>query len=316
LAVIIAATLIAAVFLFLERVEQRPDGSGARRGPGKETPKKAPSRNPPRPGLEPAPPGTAYRDRSVAVIIDDIGFDLRIVEKLAGISAPIAFAVLPHTPHAVEAAKLFHAAGKEILLHLPMEPHAYPGGSPGAGALMADMDAGEIRRQLREDLAAVPFVSGVNNHMGSRFMEDEARLAIVMEELRDKGLFFVDSRTTADSRGRESAGRARVRFAARDVFIDDAPGYAAALENLTGALRQGQRNGAPVLMIGHPHIETVRAILDVLPFWQKNGVKVIPVSAYLRISNGAGTQGPFVINRQNDESASERKALDDSDISP
>jgi polysaccharide deacetylase 2 family uncharacterized protein YibQ len=294
LAVIIAAALIAAVVLFLERVEQRPDDSGALRVPGKETPKKTSTGKPPRPRLEPAPPGTAYLGRPVAVIIDDIGFDLRIVEELAGIPAPIAFAVLPYTPHAVEAAKLFHAAGKEILLHLPMDPHSYPGGSPGAGALTADMDAGEIRRQIREDLAAVPFVSGVNNHMGSLFMEDEARLAIVMEELRAKGLFFVDSRTTADSRGRESAGRARVRFAARDDFIDDAPGYAAALENLTGAFRQGRRNGAPVLMIGHPHMETVRAIRDALPFWQKEGVKMIPVSAYLRISGGAGKQDPFV----------------------
>jgi len=284
LAVVIAAALIAAVVLFLERVEQRPDDSATRRGPGKETP---------RPGLEPAPLGTAYPGRPVAVIIDDIGFDLRIVEELAGIQAPIAFAVLPHTPHAVEAAKLFHAAGKEILLHLPMEPRSYPGGSPGAGALMTDMDAEEIRRQIREDLAAVPFISGVNNHMGSRFMEDEARLAIVMEELRAKGLFFVDSMTTADSRGRELAGRERVRFAARDVFIDHAPGYAAALRNLTGAFRQGRRNGAPVLMIGHPHMETVRAIRDALPFWQKEGVKVIPVSACLRISGGAGKQYPL-----------------------
>jgi polysaccharide deacetylase 2 family uncharacterized protein YibQ len=316
LAVVIAATLIAAVVLFLERVEQRPDDSAARRGSGKETPKKASTVKPPRPGLKPAPPGTAYLGRPVAIIIDDIGFDLRIVEELAGIPAPIAFAVLPHTPHAVEAAKLFHAAGKEILLHLPMEPRPHPGGLPGAGALMADMDAGEIRRQIREDLAAVPFVSGVNNHMGSRFMDDEARIDIVMEELRAKGLYFVDSMTTADSRGRESAGRARVRFAARDVFIDHAPGYAAALKNLTGTFRKGRRNSTPVLLIGHPHMETVRAIRDALPFWQKEGVKVIPVSACLRISGGTGKQDPFVKNRWNDESASERKALDDPDISP
>jgi uncharacterized protein len=285
LAVVIAAALIAAAVLLLERVEQRPDDSGARRGPGKEMPKKA-STGKPRPGLksEPAPFETAHSSHSVAVIIDDIGFDLRIVENLAGIPAPLAFAVLPYTPHAVEAAKILHAAGKEILLHLPMEPYSSPGGSPGSGALMADMDAEEIRRQVRADLAAVPFVSGVNNHMGSRFMEDGARLAIVMEELRAKGLFFVDSRTTAETRGRESAELAHVRFAERDIFIDHAPGRAAALESLTGALRQGKRNGAPLLMIGHPHMETVQAIRDVLPFWRKEGIKVIPVSAYMRIS--------------------------------
>ena len=103
------------------------------------------------------------------------------------IEAPIAFAILPYTPHAREAARLLHAAGKEILLHLPMEPRSYPAENPGAGALFVDMDEGEIRRQIEADLAAVPYVSGVNNHMGSRFMEDEAGLAVVMEELRKKG---------------------------------------------------------------------------------------------------------------------------------
>jgi polysaccharide deacetylase 2 family uncharacterized protein YibQ len=288
LAVIIAAALIAAVVLFLERVERRPDDSAARRVSGRETPGQ---------GLGPAQPRTAHPGRPVAVIIDDIGFDLRIVEELAGIPVPIAFAVLPRTPHAVEAARLLHAAGKEILLHLPMEPRSYPGESPGAGALMAGMDAGEIRRRIHEDLAAVPFVSGVNNHMGSRFMEDEVLLAIVMEELKKRDLFFVDSRTSADSRGRESAGRAGVRFAARDIFIDHAPGYAAALKSLTGSSRQGRSNGAPVLMIGHPHAQTVRAIRDVMPVWRKEGVRVIPVSACLGISGGAGKQNPFV-NRE------------------
>jgi hypothetical protein len=152
--------------------------------------------------------------------------------------------------------------------------------------------------------------------MSSRFMEDEARLAIVMEELRVRGLFFVDSMTTNGSRGRESAGRAHVRFAARDVFIDYAPGYAAALENLIGTFRQERKNGAPVLMIGHPHMETVRSIRDVLPFWRKEGVKMIPISAYLRISGRTGKQEAMVKNGLNDESASERNTLHDPDISP
>jgi polysaccharide deacetylase 2 family uncharacterized protein YibQ len=295
LAVFIAAALIAAVVLILERVEWRPDDSATRRAPKKETPGRAATgKTPVRRDLGQAPLKSAHPGRQIAVIIDDIGFDLRIVEELAGIPAPIAFAVLPHAPHAAEAARLLHAAGKEILLHLPMEPHAYPGESPGAGALMADMDGGEIRRRIRENLAAVPFASGVNNHMGSRFMEDGARLAIVMEELQKKDLFFVDSMTTANSRGRESAGRAGVRFAARDLFIDHVPGYAAALENMTGSFRQGRNNGEPVLMIGHPHAQTVRAIRDVLPVWQTEGVRAIPVSACLRIPGGTGKQDPFV----------------------
>jgi polysaccharide deacetylase 2 family uncharacterized protein YibQ len=311
LAVVIAAALIAAVVLILERVERRPDEPATRRAPGKETSGKKAAAKTPRPTAS----KSVHPGRQIAIVIDDIGFDLKIVEELAGLPAPVAFAVLPHAPHAAEAARLLHAAGKEILLHLPMEPHAYPAESPGAGALMADMDEAEIRRQIREDLALVPFASGVNNHMGSRFMEDGFRLAIVMDELRRRGLFFVDSKTTADSRGMAAAGRAGVRFAARDLFIDHTPGYAAALETLTGPFRHERDNGAPVLMIGHPHPQTLRAIRDALPVWHADGVRVIPVSACLRISGGAEKQGSSAKQRAGAMNPHTKgKRLDDPDV--
>jgi len=289
--VIFAAASIAAVVLFLERVERgTPRGkvsppSVARQSPRKEAPGKALTpKTPAREAAEPAAPASGQQGRPIAIIIDDIGFDLRIVKELAGIPAPIAFAVLPHTPHAAEAARFLHAAGKEILLHLPMEPRSYPEESPGAGALMVGMDERQIRRQIQENLAAVPYVSGVNNHMGSRFMEDEARLTVVMEELEKRGLYFVDSRTTPDSRGREAANRTGVRFAARGLFIDHVPGYAAALENLTDPSRRRGGHGKPVLMIGHPHPETVRALRDALPRWQAEGVRLVALPTFFRTS--------------------------------
>jgi polysaccharide deacetylase 2 family uncharacterized protein YibQ len=291
LAVVIAAALIAAVFLFLERVDQRPDGE-ARKESGTEAPEKASEADESKPGAEPGPTESEHPARSIAVIIDDIGFDLRVVEELAAIQEPIAFAILPGAPHAREAAELLHTAGKEILLHLQMEPRLYPKISPGAGALMSDMQEEEIRRLIRENLAAVPHVMGVNNHMGSRFMEDESQLAVVMEELKKKNLFFVDSRTTADSRARESARRAGVRFAEREVFIDAVPGYAAALESLTGALKKTKKSGRAVLMIGHPHKETVRAIHNALTIFKEEGVKVIPVSTCIKISEREKTGIP------------------------
>ena len=279
---IFAAASIAAVVIFLERVEREtPYGKAS---PLSVTRPPSEKETPARKAVEPAAPTKRQQDQSIAVIIDDIGFDLRIVEELAGIPAPIAFAVLPYAPHAAEAARLLHAAGKEILLHLPMEPRSYPGESPGPGALMVDMDEGQIRRQIRESLAAVPYVSGVNNHMGSRFMEDEARLMVVMEELKKRGLYFVDSRTTPDSRGRETANRAGVRFAARGRFIDHLPGYAEALKNLTVPIRR-EGNGKPVLMIGHPHPETVRALRDALPRWQAEGVMLVGLPTFLKTSD-------------------------------
>ena len=295
---IFAAASIAAVVLFLERVERRvpvgkvsPSGDTLRQGdPVRESPRKEAQRKeltqgtPVWEAASPAEPAAVKQSRPVAVIIDDVGFDLRIVKELAGIQAPIAFAILPHTPHAAEAAGFLHAAGKEILLHLPMEPRSYPTDSPGAGALMVDMDERQIRKQVQENLTAVPYASGVNNHMGSRFMEDEARLTIVMEELKKRGLYFVDSRTTPDSRGREAANRTGVRFAARSLFIDHAPGYAAAMENLTGPFRRGGANGKPVLMIGHPHPETVRALRDALPRWHAEEVRLVALPTLLGIS--------------------------------
>ncbi|MBE0558834.1 MAG: divergent polysaccharide deacetylase family protein [Proteobacteria bacterium] len=292
LTVIIVAAVIAAVFIYLERVVPRTDQTAVHEGRTAVPREKA---------LQPLPPerkgaGVESGGRQIAIIIDDIGYDLRLVEELIRIEAPIAFAILPHTPHAREAARRLHAAGKEILLHLPMEPRSYPEENPGKGALFVDMDEGEIRRRIETDLTAVPYVSGVNNHMGSRFMEDEAGLAVVMEELAKKGLYFVDSVTTPDSRARSAAARAGVRYAARSVFIDHTPHHAAVLANLQPP-RRGREQGKPLLMIGHPRPETMRALREAQPLWQREGVRMIPLSAYLAVQGRQGKDDILVKNR-------------------
>ena len=281
LTVIVVAALIAAMVIYRERVVLRSERTAIHEGRRAEARGRA---------LLPIPPERkvpqAESGRRITVIIDDIGYDLRSVEELIRIEAPIAFAVLPHTPHAREAARLLHAAGKEILLHLPMEPRSYPAEDPGAGALFVNMDGEETRRRIEADLAAVPYVSGVNNHMGSRFMEDEAGLAVVMEELAKRGLFFVDSLTTPDSRARSAAARAGVRYASRAVFIDHTPDHATVLANLLQLPPRGREQGKPLLMIGHPHPDTVRALREAQPLWQKEGVRMIPLSAYLALQGG------------------------------
>ncbi len=284
LTVIIAAALIAAVIIYRERVAPREERTAIPEHRGEERREKTVQPPPPERGA----PGDERGGRHVAVIIDDIGYDLRLVEELARIEAPLAFAVLPHTPHAREAARLLHAAGKEVLLHLPMEPRSYPGNDPGNGALFVGMNPGELRRRIAADLAAVPHVSGVNNHMGSRFMEDEAGLAVMMQELARRGLFFVDSVTTGHSRARSAAARAGVRYAARSLFIDHAPGYAAALAALVQPPPRGSRRAKPLLMIGHPRPETLRALADAQPLWRDGGVRVIPLTTYLALQESRG----------------------------
>lgn len=278
LVVIVAAALIATVFLVLERLVLAPEAPERSVGPVQD--RRAGRAVPPGPARSPKP-SSAIPARSIAIIIDDIGFDLDIVDELARIPVPLAFAVLPGTPHAAAAARRLHGEGKVLLLHLPMEPHAPPGGGSGQGVLTSDMDESAIHGTLSGHMAAVPFISGVNNHMGSRFMEDETRLSLVLSELKARGLFFVDSRTTADSRGRETAGAVGIRFAERDLFIDHAPGYAAAMESLAEPFRYRNGSGAPVLMIGHPRRPTVQAIKDTLPRWEARGWTVVPVTECL-----------------------------------
>jgi len=293
LAAIIVVALIAAVIILPEQVERVTDQTTV---PDRlETcprEKAFTSKTPVR-----SPSESERRGRPIAVIIDDIGYDLRLVEELVRTGAPLAFAILPHTPHAVEAARLLHGAGKEILLHMPMEPRSYPAENPGAGALFVHVNDEEIRRRIKASLAAVPYISGVNNHMGSRFMEDEAKLLVVMKELAKRGLFFVDSRTTPDSRGRAAAARAGVRFLERAVFIDHPPGYATALANLIHPPREELEKLRPLLLIGHPFPGTVRALKEASFLWLNEGMRIIPVSACFNLLDGREKKGALATKR-------------------
>jgi hypothetical protein len=156
------------------------------------------------------------------------------------------------------------------------------------------MDAGEIRRRIEENLTAVPYTSGVNNHMGSLFMENEAGLSIVMEELAKRKLFFIDSRTTPNSLGRQAAARAGVRFAERAVFIDHHRGYSAALANLTQPRRSDWEKGRPLLLIGHPYDETILALGEAQSHWHEGKIQVIPLSAFITLPGGAEKKNALV----------------------
>jgi len=226
---------------------------------------------------------TAAGGMKVAVLIDDIGMDRGVVRELLKIHVPITFAVLPFSPHAFSTASILHENGREILLHLPMEPRHYPEENPGKGALLLRMNDDEIQRQLTADLDAVPHISGVNNHMGSGFMEHEDKVGVVMQELRRRNLFFVDSRTTPNSRGPGAARRYSVRFASRNVFLDSARDHADAFRTLL-RLYDEQENTRrnPALVIGHPYRETVQALKEVLPVLQKEGMEFVSVSNLVR----------------------------------
>ncbi|NTW76959.1 MAG: divergent polysaccharide deacetylase family protein [Syntrophaceae bacterium] len=221
--------------------------------------------------------------RQVAIIIDDIGNDLKPVRELLQIDADITFAVMPFCSHTREAAETVHRARREILLHLPMEPASYPREKPGKGALFTDMNEEELLFQLNKNLASVPHISGVNNHMGSKFMGDEKKLTLIFDRLKAKNLFFIDSRTTPNSKASTVAKKAGLPLASRKIFLDNNRNYNEIYKILAGVARDTEAgNISPIIIIGHPHPETIRAIKDANKILREKGVVVVPVSKLVK----------------------------------
>jgi len=219
--------------------------------------------------------------KQVAIIIDDIGYDLATVRELLGIDADITYAILPLLAHSREAAEMVHKADHETLLHLPMEPLSYPKEKPGKGALFTDMNDEELVFQLNSDLASVPYVSGVNNHMGSKFMSNEERLLPVFKELKRRGLFFIDSRTTGNSKTTAASQKVHLTVASRKIFLDNERNYSK-IYRILMEVAEMPADGSPLIIIGHPHPETIRAIRDASKVFREKGISIIPVSKLLQ----------------------------------
>ena len=212
----------------------------------------------------------------IAIIIDDLGYDKRMAAKFLSLDAAITFAVLPHSPYQKTIADLAHAKGRETMLHLPMEPKEYPSTNPGPGTLLSTMSPDELIRQLEENLAAVPHIKGVNNHMGSKLTTASEQIHQVFSILKKRGLFFIDSRTTGSTVCRPAAKLLQVPFAQRDVFIDHFQKADFIRKQLKDLVRIARRNGQAV-GIAHPHGITFRILKELLPEIQ-NEVQVVPAS--------------------------------------
>lgn len=239
----------------------------------------------------PAPPPKAVRPSPikggrVTIIVDDLGRSLKQAKQLLEIDQPVTFAILAIEAHAGEVARLAHAAGREVMLHAPMEPQGFPVVDPGDDALLVSQPDHELRDRLQAMLARVPHAVGINNHMGSRFTEDERAMAAVMAELREHGLFFVDSLTSGHSAGTEAARQAGVRILRRDVFLDNVAEVEPIVREIRRLADKARRNGFAV-GICHPYPETIQALRQELPRLAAQGVEFVSV-AELLAGDGSG----------------------------
>lgn len=213
----------------------------------------------------------------LALVIDDMGEDVGFAQGLASLDVPVAFSIWPDSGSREAVLKIARAHNREILIHLPMQPKGYPKVDPGRHALLVTMTAEEIQRTVRRAVERVPGAIGLNNHMGSQFTENPFGMHAALQAIKDKGLFFLDSRTTAETVGEREAKRLELRFYKRDVFLDNEQNVAAVLLQLRKAEALARSKGQAIA-IGHPHHETLQAIKQWLK--EKDGsVSVVALTA-------------------------------------
>ncbi len=212
----------------------------------------------------------------IGIIIDDLGYDRHLASAFMEFDLPLTFSILPFAPNTRCIAKKAGEGRRETMLHLPMEPINYPAINPGDGVLLVSMDSEEILEILSRDLSQIPFVAGVNNHMGSRFTENEGKMAIVLRELKARGLYFIDSRTTASSVAFEIAKKMALRTANRDIFLDNDLSDNALKIQMERLLSLARHKGSAI-GIGHPHRETL-LLLEKYQLTLNNEAEVVPIS--------------------------------------
>jgi polysaccharide deacetylase 2 family uncharacterized protein YibQ len=238
--------------------------------PRKERPRPAPPVAEPVPMPEPAKPEKPEKPSAlprVALVIDDLGYaPPELVTRLCAQPVPFDVAVLPYQEFTHQSAEIAHGRGKEVMLHLPMEPRGYPGPGkdPGPNAVMFDLTEAQVRDRVRKAMADIPFRKGVNNHMGSRITPDQARMTWVLEEIKTRHCFFVDSRTEKDSVAFDVARDLAVPTVQRKVFLDDDKDPAAIARQWQRTLSMAKAQGQ-VLVIGHIYPETVAALEQLIP---------------------------------------------------
>ncbi|MCI5048667.1 MAG: divergent polysaccharide deacetylase family protein [Aquisalinus sp.] len=218
----------------------------------------------------------------IVVIFDDIGLNKAAYETLRGLPGPLTFSILPYVTAPDELAADALGRGHDVFLHLPMQPTSDEKGA-GPGALLVSDTPGTIRRKVNRNLNAFSGYSGINNHMGSLFTRDRARMKIVLSEIDQRDVFFVDSLTSGSSVARDVAAQLGMTILSRDVFLDSD------YENLStrvirerlGELEAIALNKGYAVAIAHPYTKTIDTLRPWLVSLEMRGFELVTVADLL-----------------------------------
>jgi polysaccharide deacetylase 2 family uncharacterized protein YibQ len=255
---------------YFESVPESEMPEGELREEGFPSPKPSPSRE------------RAYKDGvkpKIAIIIDDLGMDVKHTKQVLNLPAGVTLAFLPYAPAVRSLAQEGKEKGHSLIIHVPME--AMDGNlNIGPGGLKTSMSDAEFTAALEAMMQSFDGYEGINNHMGSRLTQDEAKMDRLMDILAEKELFFVDSKTAGGSVAAREAAENGVRYAERDVFLD----HIDSAEFVHGALSKVEstaRRKGYAIAIGHPKAHTIAGLRAWLPTLEQKGLELVPVRALL-----------------------------------
>ena len=211
--------------------------------------------------------------RKLGIIIDDLGNDRASGESVISLPFPVTVSVLPNLAFSTELAEEAYRRGDQVLLHLPMQAES-SGVQPEPSELRVGMSSQQVQSALSRMLESVPHVVGVNNHEGSRATSDAALMEALMPALRERGLFFIDSRTTAATVAYSAAERAGIPAASRKVFLDDTPQSEPIRAQLKVAAQDAMRDGSAIA-IGHPYAATISSLGQDVPALEAGGIRMV-----------------------------------------
>ncbi|HRR96173.1 MAG TPA: divergent polysaccharide deacetylase family protein [Candidatus Ratteibacteria bacterium] len=214
----------------------------------------------------------------VAIIIDDCGWNRSIVKELEGINEPLTLSFLPKAPYSKELIKLLNGKNYEFILHLPLEPLP-PQQCLDKGLITTEMTDEEINKIFLDNVYDyLPYIKGINNHMGSLFTSTPDKMEVLLENIKKENLFFIDSATSKNTTGYTLAEQMGIKTAKRDIFLDNESNPEYIKEQLNKLIKVAKKNGKCVA-IGHAKKETLKVLKEKLPELKEEGIKIVPASS-------------------------------------
>ncbi len=223
------------------------------------------------------PEPAAVKTGRIAIIMDDMGGSLNKINSLLSLGLPVTPAILPGTEYARQASRLLLEADHEFMIHMPMQPRSYPRTNPGKRALLIDQSPQQQRQLVKSYIDELPGAVGGNNHMGSRFTEEVGPMRVVLEELKQHGFFFIDSRTIGNSVAFNEARKMGLRTATRNIFLDNEEDVAYIRRQIRKMAAMAGTN-RDIIAICHPYRETFEALRLELDWLKEQPVEFVAAS--------------------------------------